>query len=105
MKQYKKLTKKYPRSQHNIDSVIDDLVEGKLPGAEYSNLGSPPGKAVFKVRIANVDAGKGKSHGFRLIYYALLEDGSIILMAIYPKSDIQNIPQSLIKEMLRDIGD
>lgn len=42
---------------------------------------------VIKVRIANTDTKKGKSNGYRMIYYAIKEDKSIYLLSIYYKKD------------------
>ena len=46
---------------------------------------------IIKVRIANSDTKKGKSNGYRIIYYAIKEDKSIYLLSIYYKKDDNRI--------------
>lgn len=100
-REYKKLVKKYPRSQEEIDSVISSLEAGNLVGDEYDNIGLPDDEKIIKVRIANIDANKGKSGGFRLIYYAIISDETILLLSIYSKSDTVNLTQAEIIEILK----
>lgn len=59
------LSKKYRHIRSDIQPLIEQLGKGeivgdKIPGVKYS---------VFKVRILNSDIQKGKSAGYRLIYY------------------------------------
>jgi mRNA-degrading endonuclease RelE of RelBE toxin-antitoxin system len=53
------------------------VVGNQIPDVGYS---------VFKVRIKNSDNQKGKSGGYRFIYY-LKTDTQIVLITIYSKSD------------------
>lgn len=46
---------------------------------------------IIKVRIANTDTKKGKSNGYRMIYYAIKEDQSVYLLTIYYKKDDERI--------------
>lgn len=81
------LAKKY-RSVHNdIQPVIEQLERGELPGDRISGTGYD----VFKVRVRNSDVQKGKSAGYRLIYYVKTENG-IILLTVYTKSVQADIP-------------
>ena len=47
---------------------------------------------VIKVRVANRDTKMGKSNGYRIIYYAVRNDGKVYLLTIYYKKDDKNIP-------------
>ncbi len=47
---------------------------------------------VIKVRVANSDTKMGKSNGYRIIYYAVRNDGKVYLLTIYYKKDDKNIP-------------
>ena len=58
------LAKKYRNIQHDIQPVIEQLKQGeylgdRIPGVTYE---------VFKLRVRNSDAQKGKSGGYRLLY-------------------------------------
>ena len=53
---------------------------------------------MFKLRVRNSDIQKGKSGGYRLIYYVKTETG-IILLTIYAKSEQVDI----IAEDVRNI--
>lgn len=47
--------------------------------------------------------GIGKSGGIRVIYYNMLEDGTIWLLLIYAKNKHENIPAHLIKAIKEKI--
>lgn len=76
------LAKKYRSIRHDIQPMIEQLERGELPGDQIPGIGYP----VFKLRVRNSDIQKGKSGGYRLIYYVKTETG-IILLTIYAKSE------------------
>lgn len=78
--------KKYKKIYGDIKTVTDELERGNLIGDKLEGLCVPEGTAVYRVRIANSSANVGKSHGFRLIYYVVIEE-KIFLLAIYSKKD------------------
>jgi len=54
----------------------------------------------MKVRIANTDTNKGKSNGYRLIYYAVKTDYTVYLLSIYYKKDDRRVlSDSEIREL------
>lgn len=59
------LAKKYRSIRNDIKPVITQLEQGELPGEQISGIGYE----VFKLRVRNTDIQKGKSGGYRLIYY------------------------------------
>jgi mRNA-degrading endonuclease RelE of RelBE toxin-antitoxin system len=69
----RQLAKKYRHIRSDMQPVIDTLVAGELPGDQIPGIGFP----VYKVRIRNTDARRGKSGGYRMIYY-LPTDVSIV---------------------------
>lgn len=76
------LVKKYRNIQNDIQPIIARLEAGeilgdRIPGINYE---------VFKLRVRNSDVQKGKSGGYRLLYY-LKTATSIILLTIYTKSE------------------
>ncbi|MEG3895469.1 MULTISPECIES: type II toxin-antitoxin system RelE/ParE family toxin [unclassified Microcoleus] len=88
------LAKKYRSIRNDIQPIIEQLTRGELPGNRIAGVGYE----VFKLRVRNSDTQKGKSGGYRLIYYVQTAMG-IILLTVYTKSeqvdiaaeDIQNI--------------
>jgi len=64
-RQVRDLAKRYRRIKLDIQPVLDQLQSGDLVGDQVQNTGY----TVFKVRVKNSDIQKGKSGGYRLIYY------------------------------------
>lgn len=91
------LSKKYRSIRPDIQPLIEQLEKGeivgdKIPGVKYS---------VFKVRILNSDIQKGKSAGYRLIYY-FKSSKNIILITIYSKSDQSDISPTRIRSIINE---
>ncbi|GBF80544.1 type II toxin-antitoxin system RelE/ParE family toxin [Aphanothece sacrum] len=93
----RKLAKKYLSIRNDIQPVIEQLQQGEILGDRIPNIGYE----VFKLRVRNSDIKKGKSGGYRLIYYVKTAKG-IILLTIYSKSQQTDIAvediQSIIVE-------
>ena len=102
-KQLKQLRKKYPNCGDKIKDCIEQLENGTLLGEPYDGLGLPPNEDVYKVRIPNPDARKGARGGFRMIYYVVRDDKYIDLLVIYSKLEVDNVTQTEILEILKDI--
>jgi mRNA-degrading endonuclease RelE of RelBE toxin-antitoxin system len=51
------------------------------------------------VRLQNSDISKGKSGGYRLIYYIKTAD-FVILITIYTKSEVSDIPADEIRRLI-----
>ncbi len=93
------LAKRYRNIRSDILSVIDQLQIGNFVGARISGVGF--NYVVFKVRIKNSNIQKGKSAGYRLIYQ-IESTTSVLLLAIYSKSDQQDMALSEISNILDD---
>ncbi|BAZ67564.1 hypothetical protein NIES4106_23190 [Fischerella sp. NIES-4106] len=89
------LAKKYRSIRNDIQPVIAQLERGELPGDQISGIGYK----VFKLRVRNSDIQKGKSGGYRLIYYVKTATG-IILLTIY--SDVPDADASIQRGLLND---
>jgi mRNA-degrading endonuclease RelE of RelBE toxin-antitoxin system len=48
-------------------------------------------------------AGRGKSGGVRIIYYFKKRDDEIWLLTIYSKSEIENIPAHVLRQIAEEI--
>jgi mRNA-degrading endonuclease RelE of RelBE toxin-antitoxin system len=73
-KSLKRLAKHFPKVKHELAELALHLESDELLGDKVPNVNFD----VYKVRLANPDAQKGKSGGFRVIYY--LELWKILLM-------------------------
>ena len=95
--------KKFLKINDDVKSITDELEKGNLLGDRLEGLHIPEGTAVYKVRIANSSANVGKSQGFRLIYYLVIEE-KVYLMSIYSKKDDSRIlSDKQIEFMVRDV--
>jgi mRNA-degrading endonuclease RelE of RelBE toxin-antitoxin system len=92
----RQLAKRYRRIRIDIQPIIEQLEAGELPGDQIPNIGY----TIFKVRVRNSDAQRGKSGGYRIIYYLKTAD-QILLTTIYSKSDQQDIAADEIREILQ----
>jgi mRNA-degrading endonuclease RelE of RelBE toxin-antitoxin system len=91
----RQLGKRYRRIRLDIQPVIEQLESGELPGDQIPDLDY----LLFKVRVRNSDAKRGKSGGYRVIYY-LKTAAQILLVTIYSKSDQSDITAAEIREIL-----
>ncbi|HIK10978.1 MAG TPA: type II toxin-antitoxin system RelE/ParE family toxin [Oscillatoriaceae cyanobacterium M33_DOE_052] len=89
------LAKRYRSIRSDIQPLIEQLQAGQTPGDRISGVKYQ----VFKVRLKNSNIQKGKSGGYRVIYYLKTEQ-NIILTTIYSKSDFSDISRQLIEEAI-----
>lgn len=92
----KNLAKKYRQVPTDIQPVLEKLQLGEFLGDQIPGLGSP----VMKVRIRNSDTQKGKSAGYRLIYW-ISSTKLIVLLDIYSKSDREDIEIDEIRQIIK----
>ena len=93
------LAKRYRNIRSDIQLIIDQLQAGEIigepiPGIRYT---------VFKVRVKNSNIQKGKSGGYRFIYY-LKTSSEIILVTIYSKSDQGDIASDVINKIVTNFA-
>jgi mRNA-degrading endonuclease RelE of RelBE toxin-antitoxin system len=91
------LAKKHRSIRKDIQPVIEQLQQGELPGDRISGVGY----SVFKLRVRNSDTQKGKSGGYRLIYYVQTATG-IILLTVYTKSEQVDIAAEDIRNIITE---
>lgn len=92
------LAKKYPAVFAELDGLIEQLENDQRPGDKIPRVG----RDVYKVRLPNPSAQRGKSGGFRVIYYVQLAD-SVLLVSIYSKTDRDDITPEEIRRILDDV--
>lgn len=83
----KPLAKKYFTLKQNIKHLEENLIVNPYLGEAY-------GDKIYKVRLSDESKGKGKSGGFRIMYYFLSETKQgveILTLTIFDKSDVSTI--------------
>ena len=60
---------------------------------------------MYKVRVGSIDQKKGKSGGFRVLYYVVTEARHIWLMHIYAKANQLNPTAEQIKKLNQILED
>jgi mRNA-degrading endonuclease RelE of RelBE toxin-antitoxin system len=91
------LAKKYRSIRDDIQPIIEELQSGELPGDQISGVGY----TIFKLRVKNSDIQKGKSGGYRVIYYVKTIT-NIILVTIYSKSEQEDIAAEEIQQIVAE---
>lgn len=96
LKNIKKLSKKYRRIKKDFLPLLEELEAGQFIGNPISGFNDK----IYKVRVPSSDQQKGKSGGFMLIYYTIIDDKEIILLTMYAKAKQSNIRKNEIQEIL-----
>ncbi|MCP4361336.1 MAG: type II toxin-antitoxin system RelE/ParE family toxin [Chloroflexi bacterium] len=102
---FKRSVKKLKRRYSHIK---DDVREGVELLLQIPRLGVivPGSGGIRKVRLPNRDAKRGKSGGYRLLYY--LEDNesqTLYLLFVYSKSDRANVTRRELKQLLDEMSE
>jgi len=92
----KRLPKRYRSIKADLNSVIDLLKAKESLGDQLSGISF----TVMKVRLKNSNIQKGKSGGYRLVYWQTSDD-LVVLLDIYSKSDRANIDTTGIYRAIR----
>ena len=98
-RQAKRLAKHYASFKQDYKDFLDELRKNPLTGTDL-------GGGVRKVRMAITSKGKGKSGGARVITYTAdvivrAEQGQIVLLSIYDKSEQSTITDNEIKRLMQ----
>lgn len=92
------LAKKYRQIQTDLAPILEQLQLKEFLGDQIPGIGF----TVMKVRIKNSDSQKGKSGGYRLIYWISLPD-LVILLDIYSKSEQQDVEVENIRQIIKGV--
>lgn len=93
----RKLAQKYLNIRKDIEPILERLQKGEKIGDRIPKMGYE----VFKIRVKNSNIQKGKSGGYRLIYY-LKTPQMIILLTIYSKSQQADIAAHDIEKIISE---
>ena len=95
-KQIKQLKKKYKKIRNDFARCIEILEKNPFTGICL-------GKGLYKLRLKSSDKVRGKSGGFRVIYYVVTQDEKLYLLTIYSKSEVETIGINKILEILEEL--
>jgi mRNA-degrading endonuclease RelE of RelBE toxin-antitoxin system len=92
----RRLARKYRRIRLDVAPVISQIEQGETPGDQIQRVGY----TVFKVRISNSDAQRGKSSGYRMLYYLKTPERAI-LVTIYSKTEQGDITAEEVRQIIQ----
>ena len=95
----KRLKRKYPAVGSEVRKLVRQLEGDERPGDKIARTGYD----VYKVRLANPSARRGKSGGFRVIYYVQMTE-RVMLVTIYSKTEDTDISPEKIRRVLDDLS-
>ncbi len=102
-KEVRKLRRRFPAVSAQVRVLASQLRDRELPGDRVPEVSLQ----VYKVRLPNPSARRGKSGGFR-VYYAVNQSDMVFLVSIYSKTDRDDASiyevQQRIKRMERDLS-
>ena len=99
IKQLERLQNKYPSVNAEVERLVDQLEQGARPGRLVPNVGY---SGVYKERLPNRSARRGKRGGFRVIYYVQVAS-RVYLLLVYSKTEVDNVPAREIKSVLESV--
>jgi mRNA-degrading endonuclease RelE of RelBE toxin-antitoxin system len=94
-----RLKKKYPHILDDLLPLLEQLSAGETPGDRLQEI-TP--YIVYKVRVKNSDARKGRRGGYRVVYYLKTKD-HVLLVTIYTKTDTDVLPIETIRSIIDEI--
>jgi mRNA-degrading endonuclease RelE of RelBE toxin-antitoxin system len=92
-RQLKRLSKKFPSLKAEYANLIEGLESKPNQGTQLANN-------CFKIRISIKSKSKGKSGGARVITHLQVSENNIFLLAIYDKSEQEDINNKEIEYLL-----
>jgi mRNA-degrading endonuclease RelE of RelBE toxin-antitoxin system len=99
-RQLKSLARRYRHIKSDLTPLLESLVSGETLGDQIIGTGH----TLYKVRVKNSDNQKGKSGGYRVIYY-LKTESRCVLLTLYSKSDQGDIEAEKLKSLVDEVND
>ena len=99
-KQLRKLEKRYRKIKSDLEPILMQIKMGEIVGDRLQGISAE----IFKVRIRNSDVNRGKSGGYRVIYWLKLPERAILL-DIYSKSDRDDVETNIIQNIITEFVD
>ena len=96
-RELKRLSKRYSSIKKDFRLLLESLLQNPKQGLSL-------GKDLYKIRMAISSKSQGKSGGARVVTCIKIENETIFLIAIYDKSDCENITDDELRERLKEIN-
>lgn len=93
-----RLARKHPTLVAELRAFHVRLAQGERPGDRLRGVGA----VVFKARLANPSARRGKSGGFRVAYH--IGQDEITLLAVCLKPKCHEVQPRQIRRILRELA-
>ena len=94
-----KLGRKFPSVFDAVADLTAQLKQGETPGKPYRRMGG----SVYRVRLPNRSARRGKSGGFRAAYYTASKY-SVTVLAICDRKDCAELSEANLRAIMRAAG-
>lgn len=92
----KRLARKRPSLAADLRKLFAQLAEDPTTGISL-------GGDTYKIRLAIISLGKGKSGGARVMTYVQVVDEVVYLFSIYHKGERSTLSDKEIKELLKEV--
>ncbi|MFN4256626.1 MAG: hypothetical protein ACK4Q5_16615 [Saprospiraceae bacterium] len=92
-KDLKRLAKKYPSLSADLRLLQASLLENPTQGVAL-------GDDCYKIGLKIASKNRGKSGGARVVTLVLMLDEEIHLLTMYDKSEVENISDSFLDELM-----
>ena len=96
--------KRLRRKYRHIDEDIAELSHLLLPNPHAGDAVPGFEDTVYKMRVPSRDMKRGKSGGYRVIYYLVTNPELIYLLTIYAKAQKEDIATGEIRQLLNELG-
>ena len=93
----RQLSRRYRSIRQDLEPIVEQLRSGEIIGDQVSDVGH----TLYKARIKNSDNQKGKSGGYRIVYYLKTKE-HITLVTLYSKSDQSDISAAKLRSIISD---
>lgn len=97
-RQLKRLAKKFPSLKKEFALLLESLEIKPIQGISLGNN-------CYKIRMSIASKGKGKSGGARIITNFIVEERTVYLLSIYNKSEKDNLNESELIDLLKNVPD
>ena len=92
LKEAKDLSKKFKKLKDDLKGVVKEI-------EEKDDLGVSLGHDLYKKRVSNSSIPTGKSGGFRIIIYKIVDE-KIVFISIYSKTNTDTLSDNELKSIL-----
>ena len=94
---FKRLKKRYRSLPNDLKLMLASLVENPVQGVELYN-------GMRKVRLHFASKNRGKRGGGRVIIRLAVSDTCLTFIYIYDKSDMENVSDEFLDQVIIDVG-